>query len=228
MIAMKKLFVKMKHGKYSWDYVQIFKKANHRSPFNPCFKDDLILHYYRLIKRFEGTPVFSTKEQIKYSSIPFFLSFQELVKQKKELDKEGVIDSFSVIKEGGIEMKVIGYTVELYGLTVKELFYFVDNTFFMGEFIVKEISKNNPHKLLESIRKKYLNGLKEYPEKFYIDSATGETILIENDGFSLSLKYFSSQNAAVLDKLNKVVIAAGYVTLGIDSDLSDENDFEKI
>ncbi len=193
-----RLLVRLFKGIYCYDYIQVYKEYNKRSPFKPCYEDDVVIHFIKFFENRDNLPVLKTKQSIKFASSEFFIKYKNLLRQK------GKPDFYSVTKEQGVEIKSFGYLTEFFSTKTKENYYFVDNEFFMGEYYFSDARKLDSDKLFSSLMEKYgvssgNDNLKE--GKFFIKDSNGAVLHAEHTGFAIAIRYFN-QNASVKGKLD--------------------------
>jgi len=219
------MLVRLLCGKYSYEFVQLHRDKNRRSPFSPCYKDDAVFHFIKFFKKSKHTPVYSSQRNIQFAEQPFFIEEKQLLKSK------GKPDRFSVTLENKVEIKTFGYNTEIFTAKTRENYYFVDGAFFMGEFIFSDAAKIDEGKLFGSIASKYLSkgDLEQYQKgNFYVKDTFSNEILADNNGFSIGIRYFSQANERVANKLDKF-LEGGRKKLNMNySRAQAEHDFERL
>ncbi len=225
MLGLDLMLVRLLRGKYSHEFVQLHRDKNRRSPFSPCYKDDAVFHFIKFFKKPKHIPVYSSQRSIQFAEQPFFIGQKQLLKSK------GKPDCFSVTLENNVEIRTFGYNSEIFSAKARENYYFVDDIFFMGEFLFSDASKMDGKKLFSSIASKYINkrDLEKYQKgNFYLKDSFSNEILADNNGFSIAIRYFSQANERVANKLDEF-LEGGRKKSNIDySNLHAEGDFDRL
>ena len=225
MLGLDFMLVRLLRGKYSHEFVQFHRDKNRRSPFSPCYKDDAVFHFIKFFEKQEQLPVYSSQRSIQFAEQPFF------IRQKQLLKSKGKPDRFSVTLENKVEIKTFGYNTEIFSAKARENYYFVDGLFFMGEFIFSDAAKMDEGKLFSSIASKYLNkeDLKQYQKgNFYLKDSFSNEIHVDNNGFSIGIRYFSQANESVANKLDEFLEGGRKKSHADYSSPQDENDFNRL
>jgi len=180
---LKLYYIRMKHGKYSYQFVKQFKKYANKSPFPYCFKDD-ILPYLRLsISKRDSAERLKSEHDILFENIPFLTPVQSII------NHYGNPNCFNAFIVKGIELRVFGYNRILFGNQVKVAFFIVENVFIMGEYIIDDLAGIN----LEEIAGQILNLSKTETNNktlhFIIDGKNENSVLFYENGFSLLIRY---------------------------------------
>ena len=176
-------FIRLKHGKYSYQFVKQFKKYANKSPFPYCFKDD-ILPYLRLsISKRDSAERLKSEHEILFENIPFLTPVQSII------NHYGNPNCFNAFIVKGIELRVFGYNRILFGNQIKVAFFIVGNVFIMGEYIIDDLAGIN----LEEIAGQILNLSKTETNNktlhFIIDGKNEKSVLFYENGFSLLIRY---------------------------------------
>jgi hypothetical protein len=191
--------ITMIHGRFSYEYMQFHKKRNYKSPHKPCITDDI---YYHIIvffkKKFkEHVERYNTDTQIEFDKFKFGENYKTI------FNKKGIPDCFNILDMDRNEISILGYFNEdAMGVRVKSLFFFFDGEFIMGEYVFSDIKKIDTSLIIKSIRDKYLSNDCQWSDMLMIEEKNGQRMLnIENNGFSMSLRYYSKQNQEIQNKL---------------------------
>jgi hypothetical protein len=193
-----RFLVRLFKGSYSYDYVQVFRDHNRRSPFVPCYKDDAVFHFIKFFENRDNLPVYKTSQAIRFAFADFFVSEKDLRKQK------GKSDCFSVTQENNVEIRTYGYNSEIFSSKTKENYYFVGNALFMGEYYFSDARKIDIKKLFASLIEKYIKPSEHklvQGGSFYIEDSNGAVLHAEDNGFTVAIRYFCKSDETVKSKL---------------------------
>ncbi|MBI9037406.1 MAG: hypothetical protein JEY97_04665 [Bacteroidales bacterium] len=189
-------YIKLFYGEYSYKYVSLYKNYTKKSPHVYCFKDEIIFHIIPLLTNGKQKKI-KTQKDIQFGDTKFFIKYSELIKAK------GIPFCYNVFLLNSKELKVAGYKVSMFNSEIKALYFFYDNIFFMGEYVIKKEDKNiNIAKFSETLIKKYCKEYLVDDENFEIDNNDGRIINFSDDGFFVSIKYFSHQNKEIVDNIS--------------------------
>ena len=189
-------FIRMKHGKYSYQFVKQFKKYANKSPFPYCFKDD-ILPYLRLsISKRDTAEWLKSEDDILFENIPFLTPVQSII------NHYGNPDCFNAFMLKGIELRVFGYNRILFGNQVKVAFYIVGNLFIMGEYIIDDLGGINLNEIAGQILNLSKTETKNKTLLFIIDDRQENSVLFYENGFSLLIRYHN-RNDEILKKMTE-------------------------
>ena len=171
------------YGPYSNKFLAVFKDENIMSPYNSCIDDDILLHFVPFTKKNNNSLEFQTKTTIVFNGIDFSTSSKNLIKSK------GEPDSISITTINDTKFMVVGYNEVVHDLKMKTMYFFLNDQFFMGEFLFSDHLSKEPSNLVKSYSSKYLNGIPVVNHVFYITDAEGNQLYYEHNGFALSIKY---------------------------------------
>jgi hypothetical protein len=187
------------YGDYSRKYVATYREYFYKNPLPQCIKDDFINHIIAFFKFSNEASKHRTINKIEYLGFRFGSSLKDLLKRGRKPDYLNVIDDF------GHEIKIIGFSEDLFESDVRELYYFIDGTFFMGEFYFPEIRKIKPSIICQSLADKYeLSDLKDGND-FFINDDQGTILQYKNTGFSIMIRYFNMTDEGVQTSLQDCV-----------------------
>jgi len=189
----KLITLRMVYGHYSSEFYNTYKKYFFRSPFHYCFRDDFIAHILFVLIKKDKIPSFKSLKEIDFENTPYFIGYKEFLKKK------GTPYCFNafVYNQLGFEIKAIGYQTTFAGSKAISLFYFMDDSFFMGEYILKNPKTDIKASLVDHFLIK-----DAFPEdNFYIENTKNRIIHFQNTGFTVDIKYLNRENSAINDKL---------------------------
>ena len=197
-----KLFLlKTFYSKYNYRYINAYKKYTNKNPHGYCIKDEFVFHILEFFKKNESCESYTTDKVIKLSDVEYFTTYKELTKIK-----EKPICFNSYFLNNKYDVKIIGYRDSMFNSSMRVLFYFIDDVFFMGEYVIKETSDNKIERISKIIHEKYLgrNNRVGAKENFYIDGLDNSKMYFTNTGFSLIIKYFSNNDNTIKAKIDNI------------------------
>lgn len=193
-------YLRIVHGQYSFEYLEFFKKYDLRNPLNNCIKDEITLHVSVFFKRLKGSSNYTTTIPIEFKDVPFLTSYNSLVKEF------GKPDCINIARFDRARVKVIGYNETFHQKRMKSLFYFLEDEFFMGEFIFSETHRMDPTQIREGISQKYLEGGEVNQDAFYIEGPLGNILNYHDNGFFASVKYLFRGEQRINEILTDVFV----------------------
>ncbi|MBC8457365.1 MAG: hypothetical protein ISS17_09030 [Bacteroidales bacterium] len=192
------LFIRIFRGKYSFEYLEFFKKNNLRNPLNNCIRDEITLHFSVFFKRLKGAGDFTTTLPIEFKDVPFLTSYRKLVKEF------GTPHCINIARFERKRVKVVGYNETFHQKKMKSLFYFIEDEFVMGEFVFSETRRMDPTQVKEALSRKYLDGKELSFDSFYIENPRGNVLNYHDNGFFASVKYLYREDTRINDILNDI------------------------
>lgn len=194
------LFIRIFGGKYSFEYLEFFKEHDLRNPLNNCIKDEITLHISVFFKKLKGAAEFKTQTPIEFKDVPFLTSYKTLV------NEFGTPHCINIARFGNQRVKVVGYHETFHQKKMKSLFYFLEDVFFMGEFVFSETRRMDPAQVREGIAQKYLDGKELELDTFYIEGPNGNILNFHDNGFFASVKYLYRGDTGINEILNSVFV----------------------
>ena len=189
------LIIRIVYGHYSYEYLRTYKKFYIRSPFQYCFRDDFIAHLIFVLSKKEDSPSYKSHKDIYFENTPYFTKYKDFLKQR------GNPDCFNAYLFGNLkfEIKAVGYNSLIAGSKVVIVFYFMNNVFFMGEYIFKnpktDVKANLVNHFLEN---------NELPfDNFYIENSKNRIIHFQDTGFTVDIKYLNKEDQVIVDNLKE-------------------------
>jgi hypothetical protein len=185
--------IRMIFGAYSYEYLNIFKKYFVRSPYQYCFRDDFISHLLFVLSKKANIPSYKSAKDIHFENTPYALKYKELLRTK------GKPDCFNAFRfyNPQFEIKAVGYHNNIGGSKAVMVYYFMDDLFFMGEYIFK-----NPRTdVKSSLIGHFLDTKGIAEENFYIENSKDRIIHYQNTGFTIDIKYLSREDQTIIDNL---------------------------
>lgn len=188
--------IAMMKSPYSFEYLNMYKRLYLKSPYQGCLREDLITRIQQLTEINPTIKKMHTDETILFEREPFGQSIQSLRK------KYGNPVCFTSHKIGdpGFIITVAGFTSSGYNKHITPLYYFIDDKFFLGEYMVRHLwVADKVNKLLSDLFK--LPEVMDH-DRFIIENTGNRTVHYYNTGFSIEVKFFSAEVPEVLEKIN--------------------------
>lgn len=187
--------VRMLFGKFSFEYYHLYKKYYVRSPHQYCFRDEFISHLLFVISKKNDLPSYKSIKDIYFENTPYFINYRELLKKK------GMPYCFNAFafNEPDFVIKALGYQTIISGSKAVLVYYFMNDSFFMGEYIFKN-PKNN---IKASLMAHFTEEGDILADNFYIENSKDRIIHFQNTGFTIDIKYLTRENQAIIDTLNQ-------------------------
>jgi hypothetical protein len=187
--------VSLIYGPYSYEYLSTHKKYFVKSPYHYCFRDDFIAHLLHVISHEKNVPSFKSKKDILFESTPYFMNYKEFLKQK------GIPFCFNAFNFDhlGFEIKALGYKSIVSGSKASVVFYFMNDLFFMGEYIFK----NPKTDIKVGMSDLYLEKLELAEDNFYIENTKNRIIHFENTGVKVVIKFLNREDQTMINKLKE-------------------------
>lgn len=187
------LLIRMVYGKYSIEFLSLFKRFFKRSPFQYCFRDEFVSHVLFVLDMKNEIPVYKTFSTVNFEDQPFFTPYKDFLKQRGE---PYCFNAFSFDNPHFI-IKVVGYQEKISGQKGIASYYFIDDLFFMGEYIFKQ----NSDKIKKIFLEPFIDVKKVSEDNFYIENTHDRVIHYQDTGFSIDIKYLSREDKQILDLL---------------------------
>jgi len=187
--------IRLIFGQYSYEFSSTYKKFYIRSPFQYCFRDEFISHLLFVLSKKEEIPSHRSKKDIYFENTPYNIDYKDFIKEK------GAPYCFNAFEFQRLdfEIKALGYRATIAGSKAITVFYFMNDSFFMGEYIFK----NPKTDIKASLLNHFLNKEGGLPEdNFYIENTKNRIIHYQNTGFSVDIKYLNKEDSEVIENLN--------------------------
>jgi hypothetical protein len=187
--------IRMKHGRYSYRYVKQFKKYANKSPFPYCFKDE-IMPYLRLSSaRRKNTLQLRSDMEILFEGTPYHTNLQDIIKRTED---PGCFNVFMIKNE---ELRAFGYQKQVFGCTVKAVYFFLGQTFVMGEYIIDDLSGVDIANIAKQLLIQTGTQTTDNLPNFIIDGENKTSVFFYENGFSLIIRYSDLSN----DHFNELI-----------------------
>jgi len=191
-------YIRILYGRYSYEFLEFFKENDLRNPHSNCIKDEISMHFFTFYKPKKSALFFQTETKIEFGDIPFLTSYQKLTRIK------GEPQCINVSRFNTTRVKLVGYNEELQRLKMKSFYYFMEEQFVMGEYHFTDVTKVKVADVLEPLAVKYLKGESILEDNFYITDPFGDKINFENNGFSITVRYFFRGDNSINNILDSV------------------------
>jgi len=188
-------FIRLRYGRYSFEFIEFFKANNIRNPHNNCIKDEISMHFYIFYKPKRDALFFQTETKIDFGKIPFLTSYKKLACSK------GEPDCINIARFDHSRVKLVGFNETLQNMKIKTLFYLVEDLFVMGEYHFPDLNRIKADEILTPLTRKYLKNESVHSDNLYITDPSGNKINFENNGFSITIRYLFHGN----EKLNSIL-----------------------
>ncbi len=123
----------MIYGQFSFEFYHLYKKYFVRSPYQYCFRDEFITHLLFILSKKDEIPSYKSAKDIYFENTPYFINYKDFLKKK---GKPYCFNAFA-FNEPDFIIKALGYQAIIAGSKAILVFYFMNDSFFMGEYIFK-------------------------------------------------------------------------------------------
>jgi hypothetical protein len=194
------LLYKFFFGKYSYRYVAKFKKIYFmENPYPVCIQDDFRSHCQAFTSLQPDKPMPVTATKISFGSFDFYSNFDAI----KVSNTPTCYNVYKLSEK--YTVKIIGFSVELMGSKIRECYFFINDSFFMGEYIFPDVSELKNDNLIKMLASKYEIPEQETNQVFYIRDAQDSLIYFNNNGFTISIQYINRKQPFVNEVLNSLL-----------------------
>lgn len=192
--------INLRYGRYSYEFLEFFKENNLRNPHNNCIKDEISMHFLTFYRPNKNSLFFNTGIKIEFGDIPFLTTYKRLTKLK------GEPECINISKFQNVRVKLIGYNETLQNMKMKSMYYFIGDQFVMGEYHFVDLTKLKTADIIAPLAVKYLKGENVQSDNFYITDPSGDKINYENNGFSITVRYFFRGDVKINETLDSVFV----------------------
>ncbi|MCK9399594.1 MAG: hypothetical protein M0Q51_06320 [Bacteroidales bacterium] len=190
--------IRMIYGKFSYEFFHNYKKYFVRSPYQYCFRDEFTTHLLFIVSKNEEMPSFKTKKEIYFENTPYFINYKDFLKKK---GNPYCFNAFA-FNQPDFVIKALGYQATIAGSKAILVFYFMNDSFFMGEYIFK----NPKNDIKASLTAHFLEVKDLSGNNFYIENTKDQIIHYQNTGFTVDIKYLNKENKAIIENLKQYYI----------------------
>ena len=185
------------YGRYSHEFALQYKKFYIRSPFQYCFRDEFITHLLFFKDNQDKCPVIKTGKDIFFENIPFFVKYKEFIRKK---GTPYCFNSYE-FSHPRFTIQAVGYQEAVAGSKATIIYYFMDNLFFMGEYIFK----NPKTGIKQSLLSHFADNTDLIGDQFYILNHSDRIVHYQDTGFTIDIKYLSRENETITNKLQEYI-----------------------
>ncbi|MEZ5199505.1 MAG: hypothetical protein R2764_24910 [Bacteroidales bacterium] len=182
------LIIRIRFGKFSYQFVKKFKKYANKSPYPYCFKDDIMPYLRLIVSKREVAEQFISEKEIHFENLDRSLTIDELIK------KQGEPTCYNVFRIKNAELRAYGYTIHKFETNLKCVFFFLNGLFFMAEYLVDSIKEVDLNLVATSIFEQTEIKQTAPITNFVIDCKNNTSILFYENGFSLLIRYLDNNN----------------------------------
>jgi len=186
-------------GKYSIQYIEFFRKRDLQPDIRPCLKDHYLPHFFPFFKRVSEAPLLKTRETIQFDDTTFGCLYKKspFLKRKPE--------TFSAYRIGKDVLTVFGYGGRSFGSKHREIAFFLNNSFVLGEISYSLTKSEKPEieKIYSELARKYEVNVPDSSKGFYLEDPADSLLYCHNNGFELILSYFNPNVDGLLEALEQ-------------------------
>lgn len=188
------------YSRYSYKYTNFFKKLINDNPYNYCIKDDFFDHILPFFREEKEAKKYIPVKEITFGSIHPGCSLNKILRLKEKPY------CFNVYKFGDNHIKLIGYKDYILDSPCNILYYFVDNKYFMREFVFSLPKENSISQIATKLTEKYIDHIDTKSSKFYIlDNSKNISIFFRNCGFQVTVAYLCMQEKTTNNKVKNII-----------------------
>jgi hypothetical protein len=140
-------------------------------------------------------PTFKSHQDIFFEGTPFFVNYKEFLKEKGE---PYCFNAFE-FRNPDFIIKALGYQEKVSGSKATLVFYFLNDVFFMGEYIFR----NPKQPIKESLVGHFLAEETVGQDNFFIENTRKRIVHFQDTGFTIDIKYLSEENEYIMEKLQE-------------------------
>ena len=182
-------------GKYSSRFNQYCQQKDIPTPYKLCYHDDPDHHIYEIFFPNTKFQIYHSTERVGFEKTAFFSS------RKKHRKKYKKIYGYSILHIEGKDLRVFCYRKDVYGHRAKVLYYFLDDTFILGEYVFMSYTKDKVSEIANKLAQTYHVNLKDAAASYYIEDANHGRIMLNDTGFDLNIKFLNLGNEGINDFL---------------------------
>jgi hypothetical protein len=186
---------KWTYGEYSFEFFRLYKKYFIRSPFQYCFRDEFVTHLLFVMDKQKDLPTFKSHKDIFFEGTPFFVNYKDFLKDRGE---PYCFNAFE-FRDPDFIIKALGYQEKVAGSKATLVFYFMNDLFFMGEYIFR----NPKQPIKESLVGHFMENETISHDNFFIENTRRRIVHYQDTGFTIDIKYLSEEDDNIMEKLNE-------------------------
>jgi len=137
--------------------------------------------------------IISSGKNIQFNGVPFKTTVSDLAA------KLGKPDCFNINVVGDLEIKAIGYKETRFGSEDTAIYYFANNLFFLGEYLISDINvkKTDIRAISHQVLAEFEVVDKQPDGHYYIKGSNETSLYFGDNGFSLFIRYFDETNKLI-------------------------------
>jgi len=190
-------------------------RSQRKNYLRPCSKIDPLNHFRKVTIDKHNIVVFTAHQPITFGDFEFGQTFRHIRKKK------GHYNYYDIEKYEGFLWNRLGYKERIFNHGVKRIYHFLDNEFFFGELFFSDLRKIDHEKIAKALLKKYAVEKDVNKESDIKIIHQDGFIYFENSGINLSIKYISTKNIEINQKLEKITNTSFFTQTQSVSDLED-------
>jgi hypothetical protein len=136
---------------------------------------------------------FRSHKEIIFENTPYFIPYKDFLRRKSQ---PYCFNAYA-FKNPDFIIKALGYNEMIAGSKATMVFYFMNDLFFMGEYIFKNPKKN----IKESLVRHFLDEKEIERDNFYIENTRQRIVHYQDTGFTVDIKYLTKENELVTENL---------------------------
>jgi len=129
----------------------------------------------------------NTKQSLYFQNIKYGISSKELI---SILGKPVACD---LIDMGSVKVVSLEYNLQANNVIDKYIYYFHQDSYYLGEFIFNKVAQETSGQILKSINIKY-NTSFHHTDQFAINNTKGDYLNYRDLGYRISVSYFNEYN----------------------------------
>jgi len=210
------LFTKATSGKYSEEYIEKYRKHTGEDPYLKCIRGDFVNSITGFYGDSGKIPTFKTEKSITFEPFDFGQNISHLFKLR---GTPGFVTAHNL---AAFDLKVFGYSDELFNFENRSFFYFADGIFFMGEYSVEVTDDKLIEEISQILQNKYFGSSKTSSHNYLIEGSNKALIYFNSTGFRLSIQYLNKSDAKINELIDKYWKGRIRQTSNISTDIESE------
>lgn len=122
----------------------------------------------------------------------FFQNIEYGISSKKMISLLGKPVSHDVISLGKEKIVSLEYNLDQYNVIDKYVYYFRNDSYYLGEFHFNKVKEETTNEILQSINAKYYTKF-DGKEMFVLRNKNGNLLQYKDLGFRIAISYFNSE-----------------------------------
>lgn len=184
------------YGDYHINYLKLFEKGNSFLDSNYYSKSDLYNQVSLIRSTLNKQEKQLTKEPLFFQNIEFGIGTKKLI---SILGKPISCDVLVINTQKVVSLE---YYIQPNNVVDKYVFFFLEDSYYLGEFIFNKINESFSNQLLDRIIVKYGCKIAEDNE-LLIQNSNGNNLLYKDFGFRISVSYFNKDHHCIRELLEE-------------------------